>query len=64
MSNTMTAEARAALNAYQREWRKNNKDKEREYRARHWEKKAQQLAAEREAAARAVDEKFFTGDAE
>lgn len=47
---TMTAEARAALNAYQREWRKNNKDKEREYRARHWEKKAQQLAAEREAA--------------
>ena len=47
---TMTDEARAALNAYQREWRKNNKDKEREYRARHWEKKAQQLAAEREAA--------------
>ena len=46
---TMTAEARAALNAYQREWRKNNKDKEREYRARHWEKKAQQMA-EREAA--------------
>ena len=46
---TMTAEARAALNAYQREWRKKNKDKEREYRARHWEKKAQQLAAEREA---------------
>ena len=47
---TMTAEARAALNAYQREWRKNNKDKEREYRARHWEKNAQQLAAAREAA--------------
>ena len=46
---TMTAEARAALNAYQREWRKNNKDKAREYRARHWEKKAKQLAAEREA---------------
>ena len=47
---TMTVEARAALNAYQREWRKKNKDKEREYRARHWEKKARQLAAEREAA--------------
>ena len=46
---TMTAQARAALNAYQREWRKNNKDKEREYRVRHWEKKAKQLAAEREA---------------
>ena len=40
---TMTAEARAALNAYQREWRKNNKDKEREYRARHWEKKAAEM---------------------
>ena len=61
---TMTDEARAALNAYQREWRKKNKDKAREYRARHWEKKARQLAAEREAAARAVDEKFFTGDTE
>ena len=61
---TMTDEARAALNAYQREWRKKNKDKEREYRARHREKKARQLAAEREAAARAVDEKFFTGDTE
>ena len=44
---TMTAEARAALNAYQREWRKNNKDKEREYRARHWEKKAAALRAEK-----------------
>ena len=43
----MTAEARAALNAYQREWRKNNKDKEREYRARHWEKKAAALRAEK-----------------
>ena len=61
---TMTDEARAALNAYQREWRKKNKDKEREYRARHWEKKAQQLAAERVSSARAVDDKFCTGDVE
>ena len=61
---TMTDEARAALNAHQREWRKQNKDNAREYRARHWEKKARQLASEIEAAARAVDEKFFTGDTE
>ena len=50
MSNvTMTAEAKAAFNAYMREWRKNNREKEREYKARHWEKKARELA-EREAA--------------
>ena len=45
----MTAEAKAAFNAYMRDWRKNNRDKEREYKARHWEKKAQQMA-DREAA--------------
>ena len=45
----MTPEAKAAFNAYMREWRKKNRDKEREYKARHWEKKAQQMA-EREAA--------------
>ena len=45
----MSAEAKAAYSAYMKEWRKNNRDKEREYRARHWEKKAKQLAAEREA---------------
>ena len=50
MSNgTMTAEAKAAFNAYMREWRKNNRDKEREYKVRHWEKKARELE-EREAA--------------
>ena len=50
MSNgTMTAEAKAAFNAYMREWRKNNRDKEREYKARHWEIKARELE-EREAA--------------
>ena len=50
MSNgTMTAEAKAAFNAYMREWRKNNRDKEREYKARHWEKKAREME-EREAA--------------
>ena len=50
MSNgTMTAEAKAAFNAYMREWRKKNRGKEREYKARHWEKKARELE-EREAA--------------
>ena len=45
----MTPEAKAAFNAYMREWRKKNRDKEREYKARHWEKKARELE-EREAA--------------
>ena len=57
MSNgTMTAEAKAAFNAYMREWRKNNRDKEREYKARHWEKKARELE-EREAAQLEKDRK-------
>ena len=51
MSNTtMTAEAKNAYNAYMREWRQKNPTKNAEYKARHWQKKAQQLAAEREAA--------------
>ena len=50
MSNgTMTAEARAAFNEYMREWRKKHPEKSKEYKARQWEKKAQQLATEREA---------------
>lgn len=47
---TMTAEAKAAYNAYCREWRRQNKEKVKEYKAKHWEKKAQELA-ESEAAA-------------
>ena len=46
----LTPEARAARAKYMREWRKKNPDKEREYNARKWERKAQQIAAEKEAA--------------
>ena len=44
----LTPEARAARAAYMREWRKKNKDKEREYEARKWERKARQIREERE----------------
>ena len=44
----LTPEARAARAAYRREWRKKNKDKEREYEARKWERKARQIREERE----------------
>ena len=50
MAATMTKEAKAARAKYMREWRKKNPDKQREYNARKWERKAQQIAAEREAA--------------
>ena len=45
----MTPEAKAAFNAYMREWRKKNRDKEREYKARYWQKVASEME-EREAA--------------
>ena len=47
----MTAEARAARAKYMREWRKKNPEKQREYDAKKWERKGQQINAEREAAA-------------
>jgi len=46
----MTREARAARARYMREWRRKNPEKQREYDARKWERKAQQIAAESEAA--------------
>ena len=46
----MTAEARAARAKYMREWRKKNPEKQREYDAKKWERKGQQIKAEREAA--------------
>ena len=45
----MTPEAKAAFNAYMREWRKKNRGKEREYKARYWQKVAGEME-EREAA--------------
>lgn len=50
MAATMTKEAKAARAKYMREWRKKNPEKQREYNARKWERKAQQIAAEKEAA--------------
>ena len=50
MAATMTKEAKAARAKYMREWRKKNPDKEREYNARKWEKKGQQIREERAAA--------------
>ena len=46
----MTPAAKLARAQYMREWRKKNPEKQREYNARKWERKAQQIAAEREAA--------------
>ncbi|MBR4824793.1 MAG: hypothetical protein IKZ86_08330 [Spirochaetaceae bacterium] len=46
----MTPEARAARAKYMREWRKKNPEKQREYDAKKWERKGQQIRAEREAA--------------
>ena len=45
----MTPEAKLARAKYMREWRKKNPEKNKEYKARHWEKKAQQIREEREA---------------
>ena len=46
----MTKEARAARAKYMREWRKKNPEKQREYDAKKWERKGQQIRQEREAA--------------
>ena len=47
---TLTAEARAARAKYMREWRKKNPEKQREYEAKKWERKGQQIREVREAA--------------
>ena len=64
MARMMTEEARAAYNAYQREWRKAHPETVRAYRKKHaatfWEKKAREAAA---AAATAAGELNSSGDA-
>ena len=50
----MTPDAKKARAKYLREWRKRNPDKQKEYDARKWERKAEQLKAEREAASNAT----------
>lgn len=44
----MSNAAREAQNAYKRAWYKNNRDKQREYNARYWERKAAQQQAQPE----------------
>ena len=46
----MTPDARYLRALYMREWRKKHPEKQREYTAKHWEKKAKKLAEERAAA--------------
>lgn len=46
----LTPEARAARAKYMRDWRRKNPDKQREYEAKKWERKASQIKAQREAA--------------
>ena len=40
---TMSAEAKAAYNAYMKEWRQKNPTNNAEYKARHWQKKAAEM---------------------
>ena len=42
----MTAAAKAARNAYRREWYKRNKEKVKKQQADYWERKAQEAAEE------------------
>lgn len=44
----MTAEAKAARNAYRREWYRNNKEKAKAQRERYWQKKAEEMKAKEE----------------
>ena len=44
----MTKEAKVSRAAYMREWRRKHPEKQREYTARTWERKAQQTAANME----------------
>lgn len=41
--STMTDAARAAQNAYKREWNARNPDKNKEYQRRYWAKKAKEM---------------------
>lgn len=42
----MTEQAKAAMRAYRREWRRKNPDKVKAYQEKYWEKKAAQQAQE------------------
>lgn len=48
MRREITDEAIEARRIYQNEWRKKNKDKVRDYNARYWQRKAEELKRQRE----------------
>lgn len=52
----MTEQARAARQAYKREWNRKNRDKVAAAQRRYWERKAQQAAAAAAAADQRTDE--------
>lgn len=52
----LTPEARAARAKYMREWRRKNPEKQREYEAKKWERKADQIRQEREQRAEGAKE--------
>ena len=52
----MTEQARAARQAYKREWNRKNRDKVAAAQRRYWERKAQQAAAAAAAAEQRTDE--------
>ena len=49
VKNPMSDEAREALNAYKREWNRNNPEKRRAQQRRYWERKAQEKREQQEA---------------
>lgn len=51
----MTTDAKKARAKYLREWRRKNPEKQKEYDARKWERKAEKLKEEREAASNAAN---------
>lgn len=48
MSNKLSEEAKEARRAYLRKWRRENPEKVKEQRRRHWERKAQEMREEEE----------------
>ena len=58
----MTDEAKAARNAYKREWYKRNREKQREYQERYWQRKCESKGKESQGIATEQDEKGGDGE--
>lgn len=52
----MTEAARAARNAYRRDWYSRNRDRQKEYNAKYWEKKAAEAARENKTESEPMEE--------